>query len=649
MTAQTTLSDSIRLAISHRNITELYRLKDICDHLHQGFPTYESFNESDLPTDSLYEELVSSINNIASSMNVITSSGLQSHATITRDGKQVNNKEFLRTAALTELWMGSIPKPEIIQSIPFAVILPKFDGCSCGVKFEHISNWSAIKATTRGTDAAFHKQTSNVLIKFNTISQPILDALNSNNDFQFNLPENAADVIPHNKLFQNRDDRPYPFKYASSINIRGEIVIKDKSLVDGVPAAFIAGKLNGDMKVWEDALLHITFEPFEIMKIVFKLPIPNPLEADTKFETVEYIPTQLETIRFFEKFGLCRYSKLFADLSNSEIITLNKFSERLSLLSEHLTNSLENSDKNKSDKIPANTDSLGIITQYFQHCQESIPSPIDGVVYCPITWTYPQTKYNSTPTNYNKFAWKPHSESTTILREIKYSIARDGKLGLILSYDPILINGKKYKNAKTAFTHIINDLPGIGIGSTIVIELRDDISPYIKEVIPENNNENIIPYELPRKCPFCESDLKQSRGKTITCTCQNMNCKEMLIQKYCNFLTIIKIKGIAEGKLRKLKTLDIFEIHNSLMKDDGIITSLREMNLFTFLGSIGFGNKRQIESFCTKHKMSTMTMLLDAGEIVDVVKNMYKHDTFVSSIMEFIQATLFDNDSEEED
>lgn len=577
----------IRYAIANNDIKQMYYLKDICDRLHAGIEEYNGYIK--LPEDQLYEEMNSkitsyethtkispyqvlsneietSLKTLANEMSVINKKGLNHAVATNANGKEVNgNLCFIHENKLPDLWMGSIPKQNTIAKIESALLMPKFDGCSCGVKYikSCIGNFEPKRATTRGVDDAFRKQSSDILQKFETISSQLTSALNSNHILKFKFLNNL--------LLEN----------AEYINIRGEIVAKNKSDIYTAPASFIAGKINGGFEVWEKSSSKIEFIPFEIMKV--------------KFSSEEYVPTQKEVNNFFQ---LC-------NMQNYEIIEMD-----------------------------TDESSIGFITDHFKHLSETLPEPIDGVVYCSSNWKYPQTKEGKTPANYGKLAWKPSSEATSILRSIDYAIARDGKITLILKYDPIKIGGKTFKQAKTAPTRM-RKLNGIGIGSIVTVELCKDINPQIKDF---EEDSTVTPYEFITTCPFCGSELKhESKKEMFTISCKNKSCPEVMIQKMKNFLTILKIKGIAEGKLRKLKELTLEEVNNVLMTNNGIIEGLNNITLAGFMGAIGFGTSSQIEKATVN--VNNRTPLSDNLDLLDDIAQRMD-DPFVYDIVDFVMTNL---------
>ena len=158
-TNQLTLEQQIRVAISKKDIKTLYTLKDITDHLFQSGKEYKGYNIDDLPDDALYEEMVRTIEESAAKLT----------ETITAEQTSDPNVKHRHQKLISDLWMGSITKETEILEIPNAMLLPKFDGCSCGVKLKRYvsgGNFELIQAVTRGTAEGYVIKQSDITKKF---------------------------------------------------------------------------------------------------------------------------------------------------------------------------------------------------------------------------------------------------------------------------------------------------------------------------------------------------------------------------------------------------------------------------------------------------------------------------------------------------
>ena len=566
------LSDPIKTAIAKNDINNLYKLKDICDRIHSTGQNYNSYTPNDLPSDTLYEEMVRKINSTATELKIVTQRGLETNsAYIRKDGQGISNNDVKHRHEkfISDMWMGSITKLTDIKEMSDVILLPKFDGCSCGVRLKRLidGTFEVSEALTRGMDQGFKTKKSDITDKFSQISNNLIHKLSSLN-YEFMIGRNFSEV--------------------TSLTLRGEIVLKTKETTSSAPASFVAGKINGYMEVWEDSLEFMEFVPYEFMRLYF---------SDDKYDI--YIPTQYEVIDLLEQSTLFNFPYELIDLKNS---------------------------------------SLSLIEKYFEKLEREITEPIDGVVYCSQEWRYPLKNEETKPKAYGKYAWKPNSEVTSILRKIDYSLARDGKFTFILCYDPVKIKGKNYKQAKTVTSRMLM-LEGMGIGSVITVKLAGDISPMIVDFVEDPE---ITPYKLPTACPFCGKETKLKGGKTPTLSCINPNCREITKQKMINFLKLLGIKGIAEGKLNAIKDITFENVDKIyLRKNVSLSKFLESVDTRTFLIALGIGGKTKVNNLIPSNMNPLLSIADNFDDVINVIDSYYKKDPFIKDVVDYTSEILF--------
>ena len=149
----------------------------------------------------------------------------------------------------------------------------------------------------------------------------------------------------------------------------GEVVLNSLQIAEGqVPASVIAGKLNGGIDVWTQYLEHITFKPFELVRVISR---------------TMYTVSQLEAIELFNTLGFnCPY-------------VLAK-------------------------RIRPTEKSLEYVKSLYEtNFKGAVNEPCDGVVYCSQHWVYPFDKSDNGKTDYGKYAWKPSNEATSVITGIQ--------------------------------------------------------------------------------------------------------------------------------------------------------------------------------------------------------------------------------------
>jgi NAD-dependent DNA ligase len=541
------------------NIEKLREIKNICDIIHETGENMEfegvTYTYKDLPSDMLYEELIKIINREDNKSKkhvkiLLKMEGASVAKYVRKDTKLTSLEESTtkmslrnRERKLSDTWMGKIIKPELPEEIENGLLMPKFDGCSCCCRF--IRNGTGMfyldYASTRGNSAGFEVKTTVLTNKMNMIVGDLIEALNSVENMTLDIMQIWA------------------------ITFRGEVVVKDKDVCDGPPAAWVAGKVNGGNDVWENALENIEYIPFEITRIYYtENEFITDVDLEQTFEKVkfkiegktsssliqEFVPTQLQVIEF--------------------INSLNVYSHCLTIY---------NTIKAKVDKS-----SIPMLRTQFEEYKTKLNEPVDGVVYCDINWKYPQIDSERLGTVFGKYAWKPSSEFTTKITGIEYSISRDGKFNIMFKYEPRQLGGKTYSQAKSTIKNLI-DFKGIGVGSVVTIKLCNDISPSVEDYVV---SDEVTPFEILTICPYCGEKTVLKVGKlTTTLSCSNKNCSEINRMKIINLLDKIKFKGIGEKTIQKLTepTLEcLVRTHNK----KPIMKIINDVEIRTLLLGLGY-------------------------------------------------------------
>jgi len=539
-------------AIEIVDIEKLYAYKNICDKLHNG-ETVKGYSIEDLPNDELYEDMLQMIRQGEKGVIRLNDTGKKNADYVRKDTGHTIAAGVKFTQGFSELWMGSVPKKsrEINGDIMY---IPKFDGVSCGIKIVRNSKMELDTAITRGSDVGSNRRNTDVKEKVIMLLSDIINKLELMNEID-------------------------------QINIRGEIVLKDKNITTSPPAAVVAGKVNGGMDVWNDFVDNIEFVPIEVMRIVSKGKILRP--------------TQLESQELFKKLGT--YSNYIISESTDE------------------STSGKSTDESINEK------------NIYENFLISSKYPIDGYVYCSTSWQYPHCKAETMESTYGKYAWKPTSKTTTTLRQIEYNIARDGKINMECIYDKVNINGKNYSRAKTAIKQI-RLLDGMGIGSTITVKLMGDISPMIVEF---EENPSIEKYQIIKQCPWCNSKLVLL---TSTLKCNNSSCPEIIRQKMKHFLKVIDVKGIAEKKLAALTNVNLFEIEKKYIKDDSLRTKIMNIQTDNFFVALGYGGVKQVNKFLSNTPLKNkdlLSVMRNYDEILELMK--LDKDEFVNEIRNYMK------------
>lgn len=498
------LSNLCVKAISDGSIVELERLIEICDKLHRGVPT-DGYSIDDIPTDDLYMGMEHKLKELRAKG-------------VTGILKPIEHFES-KAGSLGEMWMGTdaiikAPSTDARMLGKKVIVTPKYDGCSCAVKFVRSGDKFIVElARSRGRDVG---TTQN----FTVLTNEMTELLNDSNWFDsIHTCEMLKDV--------------------KEITVRGEIVVVDKAAFmdfctknkrSAVPASYVAGKINSnDKNLNEDGF--VGFRMFEVMKVVM---------SDGSIE----IPDQETTLQY-----LC---DMDVELIYSEIV----LDKKQDVANKQLTEILDN-------------------------WRTELNEPIDGVVYCEPSWSYP-TQKEELGVNYGKYALKPNVHSASRLKGIRYAIQKDGKLNPSIEFGEILLEGKKIASAHSSITDLYNFINEKHVHMNAIVEvmLSASISPMIKEMHDDENSLDKPLLTLPTNCPFCKNELKQviktvSGKKIVTLTCTNTLCNAIVNRRLECFFKHIGIKGISSATIEK-----------SYKVQPGVVDNLenRLLNLFAEIG-----------------------------------------------------------------
>lgn len=183
---------------------------------------------------------------------------------------------------------------------------------------------------------------------------------------------------------------------------------------------------------------------------------------------------------------------------------------------------------------------------------------------------------------------------------------------------------------------------GLGIGSDILVQYRNDCLTYIEKLDTENNK-TIKPEPFTDICPICKQhSVKINVNKTYA-FCTNPNCSGNNVGKIQNYISKMDIKGIKSSTIKKLKEenllnsiTDLYTMDYRKIRDIKGLGEKIEKNIqaainskqsydYEILGSLRINNVSLVTSkeICSKYKLS------------DLIK--FNRDTLVNNLIENIE------------
>ena len=457
--------------------------------------------------------------------------------------------------------------------------MPKFDGCTIAIAF---NEETITVAHTRGVDSTTGDR------KINYVTDKMKLLLNPKDAFDNLRKSTYLDLLIKDNAKLGNSNAPVKSriqsKYITELRIRAECVKKDKDTPD-TATGFVAGGINGKLKTFQDRLNNLCLRPFEVGLIKYRDPISNDI--------IDIVPTQGSALNLLSKMKLLNFDPIYT----TSIDTSYKFIDLLDRL------------------------------------QASYNEPLDGIVYCSANWTYPYvTEESSKRVNYSKYKFKRNNIAQSSLLGISYSIGATGKYTPTLEYETVMINDKRYHQAKMAVKRI-QDFGKIYVGQPCDVELKADINPMVVAVYdPPNTKE---PITLIRKCLHCHKqlDYKSNKQRDVVISCLNPSCAGVIRQRIIKFLNAIKYKGISE---KTLINDNVSDINAVIFKVTKTSKPIKEYLKGITVTDIYIGCSLCTNANAKKVIPDTSLTIRNWNQIRENLLKDHGSDTFVKQIVKFL-------------
>ncbi len=200
----------------------------------------------------------------------------------------------------------------------------------------------------------------------------------------------------------------------------------------------------------------------------------------------------------------------------------------------------------------------------------------------------------------------PPEEKETIVKEIRLTVGRTGRITPTAIFEPIRLCGTNVERATLHNQDRIDELD-VRIGDTIVVRKAGEIIPEVLSVVKEKRPEGTTAFKISGLCPSCGAPTSRDESTADT-RCTNLNCPAQLSQHIMNFVgrNAMDIKGfgdayveilIKEGYLKDIA--DIYYLHQ--YRDELIEKGLigKEKNTDKLLKAIEDSKKNDIDRLIT--------------------------------------------------
>ena len=146
----------------------------------------------------------------------------------------------------------------------------------------------------------------------------------------------------------------------------------------------------------------------------------------------------------------------------------------------------------------------------------------------------------------------PAEEAVTVLEEIEITVGRTGVVTPTAILKAVTLAGTTVRRASLHNEDIIRE-KGLLIGDHVIVRKAGDIIPEIVGVLTERRTGKETPYQMPKHCPACASDLVRLEDE-VALRCVNPQCPAQTREGIIHFVSrgAMNIEGLGEKVVGQL-------------------------------------------------------------------------------------------------
>ncbi len=151
-------------------------------------------------------------------------------------------------------------------------------------------------------------------------------------------------------------------------------------------------------------------------------------------------------------------------------------------------------------------------------------------------------------------AWKfPPEEEITKVVDIEVQVGRTGALTPVARLEPVFVGGVTVTNATLHNEDEIRR-KDVRAGDTVIIRRAGDVIPEVVRVMREKRPKSARPFQMPRKCPICGSDVERLEGEAVARCSGGLFCSAQQIQSILHFASrlAMDIEGMGDKLVEQL-------------------------------------------------------------------------------------------------
>lgn len=208
---------------------------------------------------------------------------------------------------------------------------------------------------------------------------------------------------------------------------------------------------------------------------------------------------------------------------------------------------------NKERQLCATIDDVIAFISKWTEERPNLPYEIDGIVVKVNRYAHQDELGYTAKSPRWAIAYKfPAEEVVTKVLDIDLTVGRTGVMTPTAILQPVQVAGTTVGRASLHNEDLIRE-KDIRIGDTVIVHKAGDIIPEVVRVILEQRPEDTEPFEMPKNCVACGSEVVRIEGE-VAVRCVNPTCPAQIAEGIKHFVSrnAMNIDGLGEKVVEQL-------------------------------------------------------------------------------------------------
>jgi DNA ligase (NAD+) len=147
----------------------------------------------------------------------------------------------------------------------------------------------------------------------------------------------------------------------------------------------------------------------------------------------------------------------------------------------------------------------------------------------------------------------PAEEALTTVQDIDIQVGRTGALTPVAKLAPIFVGGVTVTNA-TLHNEDEVHRKDVRVGDTVTVRRAGDVIPEVVSVLLERRPADTAIFEMPRRCPVCDSEVVRLPGEAVARCSGGLFCSAQRKQAIAHFVSkrAIDVEGVGDKLIDQL-------------------------------------------------------------------------------------------------